>query len=361
MRGREPGLDSALERSFRDLCTDVRGVLGIDVPQPGGDVPPARAVKAVLGRLWNAVLGETLRCTQDGTPSPARQLELLELLGRIRGIESEVAEARIGQGRTDLRRVAEALASVREARTVDDFLSRVPEAGCRLGFDRVLVSRIENSVWQLHTMCVVREPRWAEEIVAAGKAQPPQLGGALIEADVVTRARPSLVFDAQNSDRVDRNLIRVTRSASYGIAPLTVHGEVVGLLHGDCYHQQRDLDVTDQTLLSLMAEGLSHSLGRLSMLDGLAALRENVDHLLTRPPTAAPAPAVPAAPVDEVPLTAREAEVMELLAAGHSNRHISRHLRISESTVKSHVTHVLRKLDAASRAEAISRWLRRSR
>ncbi|MDA3624067.1 LuxR C-terminal-related transcriptional regulator [Saccharopolyspora sp. WRP15-2] len=357
---RDPDIGPALRSKLRELYAEVRTALDADVPQPDGEVSPASAVRAVLSRLWNAVLSETLRCAQDRTTSPTRQVELLELLGRIRGIESEVAEARISQGRTDLRRVADALASVREARTVDDFLSRVPEAGCRLGFDRVLVSQVENSVWKLHTMCVVREPRWAEEIVAAGKAHPPQLDGGLVEADVVTRAQPSLVFDAQNSDRVDRNLIRVTRSASYGIAPLTVHGEVVGLLHGDCYHQRRDLDATDQTMLSLMAEGLSHSLGRLSMLAGLTALRDSVDQLMTHPPTA-PDPMSPAAPDDNVPLTARETEVMELLAAGHSNRYISRHLLISESTVKSHVTHVLRKLDAASRAEAISRWLRRTR
>lgn len=357
--GREPDMAAASARAFHELCSDVKAALDIDIPQPDASTLPVRAVQSVLARLWSAVLGETLHCAQESTTSPARQLELLELLGRIRGIESEVAEARIRRGRTDLRLVADALASVREARTVHDFLSRVPEAGCRLGFDRVLVSQIENSVWKLHTMCVVREPRWADEIVAAGKARPPQLDGGIIEADVADRAKPCLIFDAQNSHRVDRNLIQVTRSASYGIAPLTVHGKVVGLLHGDCYHQRRDVDETDLTLLSLMAEGLSHSLGRLSMVEGLNALRENVDQLATRPPMF-PAEAAPAVPLGEIPpLTAREVEVMELLAAGHSNRHIARRLLVSESTVKSHVTHLLRKLDASSRAEAISRWLRR--
>ena len=35
-----------------------------------------------------------------------------------------------------------------------------------------------------------------------------------------------------------------------------------------------------------------------------------------------------------------------------------RRLVIAEGTVKSHVKHILRKLDAANRAEAVSRWLR---
>lgn len=50
---------------------------------------------------------------------------------------------------------------------------------------------------------------------------------------------------------------------------------------------------------------------------------------------------------------------MELLAAGRSNRLIARRLMISEGTVKSHVTHILRKLGAENRAEAVSHWLRR--
>jgi DNA-binding NarL/FixJ family response regulator len=57
------------------------------------------------------------------------------------------------------------------------------------------------------------------------------------------------------------------------------------------------------------------------------------------------------------PLTAREAEVIELVSAGATNNEIASALVISESTVKSHVKHILRKLGAANRAEAVSRHL----
>ncbi|MDT8307493.1 MAG: response regulator transcription factor, partial [Anaerolineae bacterium] len=54
-------------------------------------------------------------------------------------------------------------------------------------------------------------------------------------------------------------------------------------------------------------------------------------------------------------LTAREVEVLELVAAGRSNRAIAEDLVISEWTVKSHLTKIYRKLDVASRTQAVVR------
>jgi DNA-binding NarL/FixJ family response regulator len=58
-------------------------------------------------------------------------------------------------------------------------------------------------------------------------------------------------------------------------------------------------------------------------------------------------------------LTAREQEVLELLAAGLSNRRIAERLGISEHTVKFHVNAIYGKLDASSRTEAVNHALRR--
>jgi LuxR family maltose regulon positive regulatory protein len=52
-------------------------------------------------------------------------------------------------------------------------------------------------------------------------------------------------------------------------------------------------------------------------------------------------------------LTAREVEVLRLVVAGYSNRAIAERLVISQWTVKSHLTKVYRKLDVASRTQAI--------
>lgn len=59
------------------------------------------------------------------------------------------------------------------------------------------------------------------------------------------------------------------------------------------------------------------------------------------------------------PLTARELEVLRLLARGLTNREIASVFHISESTVKNHVNHLLAKLEVADRTEAVSFCLAR--
>ena len=56
---------------------------------------------------------------------------------------------------------------------------------------------------------------------------------------------------------------------------------------------------------------------------------------------------------DQPALTERELKVMELLAHGLSNKDIGKQLYISETTVKFHVRNLMRKLNAATRAEAV--------
>jgi DNA-binding NarL/FixJ family response regulator len=53
-------------------------------------------------------------------------------------------------------------------------------------------------------------------------------------------------------------------------------------------------------------------------------------------------------------LSARELEVLELVAAGASNTDIAGRLHITEATVKSHLVHIFTKLDVGSRTAAVS-------
>lgn len=58
------------------------------------------------------------------------------------------------------------------------------------------------------------------------------------------------------------------------------------------------------------------------------------------------------APDNPEPLTERETDVLRLLAQGQSNKEIAHNLSVSEKTVKSHVSNILRKLDVPSRTQA---------
>ena len=59
-------------------------------------------------------------------------------------------------------------------------------------------------------------------------------------------------------------------------------------------------------------------------------------------------------------LTAREREILQLLADGMSNADVAKKLFISQETVKSHVRHILTKLEADTRTQAVAIALRDS-
>ncbi|WGP12793.1 response regulator transcription factor [Streptomyces sp. SH5] len=82
--------------------------------------------------------------------------------------------------------------------------------------------------------------------------------------------------------------------------------------------------------------------------DGRSVLSPAVaSRLMTRVRTPAPDPAATS-------LSAREREVLVLVARGTTNREIAAELFISEATVKTHLTHVFAKLGAKDRAAAVA-------
>lgn len=95
-------------------------------------------------------------------------------------------------------------------------------------------------------------------------------------------------------------------------------------------------------------ERLVHALG--TVLHGLAV----IDPVLLDERGPSPAPAARLSPeIEFEALTARETEVLELVAAGLSNKQIAEELGISAHTVKFHVNAILSKLDVHSRTEAV--------
>ena len=84
--------------------------------------------------------------------------------------------------------------------------------------------------------------------------------------------------------------------------------------------------------------------------DTLAARRPAVAEVISLPPRAQTCEQSP---------TAREIEVLQLVSQGLVNREIGDRLYLSEETVKSHVRHILAKLQARSRAHAVAVGFRR--
>lgn len=90
-----------------------------------------------------------------------------------------------------------------------------------------------------------------------------------------------------------------------------------------------------------------HRLGAQLMALGAATFEQS------EAPT--PGPPVPTLPATDE-LTDREREILEIITTGASNAVIADRLTVSVETVKTHVKHILRKLNAANRSELIAEF-----
>lgn len=117
-------------------------------------------------------------------------------------------------------------------------------------------------------------------------------------------------------------------------------------------------------LYAEVVDQLSRTMQHL-LLDALARARQLPDAGLPAAPRRTPAPrrpvARPALPppsgATPMPLSERECEVLQRIAAGDSNKMIARVLDLSPHTVKRHVANILDKLDLRSRGQAAAWWM----
>lgn len=107
---------------------------------------------------------------------------------------------------------------------------------------------------------------------------------------------------------------------------------------------------------ALDAGAISYLLKNVSGSDLAEAIRAAYAGRSTLAPEAVEALVQPAPPASALgqDLTRRERQVLALLAKGLTNPEIAERLVISHSTVKVHVSHILAKLEASNRAEAIA-------
>jgi two-component system nitrate/nitrite response regulator NarL len=128
----------------------------------------------------------------------------------------------------------------------------------------------------------------------------------------------------------------------------TVGGVPVLVLATDADHAARALTMGARGALARDTEAGRLGPALAAVERGLLVLDDRFAELLRRP---APAEG-------DFTLTARELEVLTLLAEGLSNREIAERLGFSAHTAKFHVNAVLGKLDATTRTEAVARAVR---
>jgi DNA-binding CsgD family transcriptional regulator len=311
--------------------------------------PRSGDARAIVDGAWSALVD-----LLDDTPHAGAVLDMLRRL--------TIADEALVRAASAPRQIGEALARLESASpTMAELVTLGPQL-----------------VWISRAVYIADDPHWADEINRVGQDQPQPLVPGLHETEIVRRREAMVVTDVQTDTRVHRPIADASRSQSYVAAPIISGNKVVGLLHGDCYLQGRPTTASDCETLAAYAKGLQLALSRARAAEGLeaigSALRvaandcsdrvETVREFSLQPPplTAMSGGGIPLATrvtrravrsVRDV-LTAREIQILELMAEGRSNAGIATQLVISEGTVKQHVKHILRKLRAGNRVEAVS-------
>ncbi|MDT5328215.1 MAG: hypothetical protein QOF25_5367 [Mycobacterium sp.] len=278
----------------------------------------------------------------------------------------------------------QALGGLRGIATVASLAERAPFAAHRMGFSRILFSRIRDGTWVACSAWADEDEEFAQTMVAVGVANPRRLSGPLVESEMVRRGVPILVRDPQSNPRVHPELAAVTKTAGYVAAPVLTWGRPIGLLHADRSSERPGVYEVDRDVLAMFAEGLGVAFERNLMMDRLQAMRRAADEHLRAATALADdftldviERAGPAStPVEQLlqtpdplqyptfshsgghlrDLTAREIDVLRAIASGQTNAQIALSLFVAEGTVKSHVKHILRKLGAANRTDAVAKY-----
>jgi DNA-binding CsgD family transcriptional regulator len=344
------------------------------LPEPSADelADLRRATRAALG-----VIG-------DPRSSPADARRAVRLGARAQDLQHALHEHRRAYRDALLSQVQDGLRRLEPVSSSAELLDRVcGEAMRSCGLERILLSRVDGSSWRPWIVDFGFDRELEQDMTEAIRDLAIELDDSPIERAILAKRRPAMV------GRVDpaatyTEIVGIARSTSYVVAPVAPAGRVVGLLHGDHGSGGPRVDIVDRDVLWVFAEGFGRIYERTELQERLRAqrqlTREAFDELeATIAAVAATeiqlgastpageldgeaelelvaAPTATRASIDEL-LTAREREVLAQMVRGLNNAAIAERLAIREGTVKSHVKHILRKLDAVNRTDAISRYL----
>lgn len=267
---------------------------------------------------------------------------------------------------------------LRAARDLDELRALAGADACAFcGFDRSLVLTIADGALRAGGAAVAHEP--SDVLRRRALAQPADLTPGSAEAELVRRAEAG----ARTASRGTSVLASVLDLEHFVLAPVVPEDEAIAVLVVDRANRPvADHEVVRvEVYAAVLAVAVEHTVLRTRLAELAAEFRHlatsalamgqealtapvtmSTDHgwgaVFPRPAEARPAPAPD---LGRDLLTGREQEVLAQLAAGRSNREIAQELHLAPDTVKTHVARVLRKLNAANRAEAVGRWLAMTR
>ena len=360
---------------FEAVLSEAEQLLGPDSLPPIDEITDFGAATAALESGW-----QSIRTAFSDGQALAERIDCAsidDLMHRMIRNERIVRTAQVRHRDAVVRLVRETLADLRDVESVDGLISAGAEAVCRLGFDRSIVSRVENNTWMTEFVHLEGDSEWGAEILAAGRAHPVPLVHGLPEDEARRRCKPILVTRVQEREAVHQAVADASASRSYVAAPIMPGKRLLGFVHGDRFFHRGEVTDFDAELIGVFSQGFSFALERALLAEELEQMRATVRQIglglqgyAEQGTTPSPTPGFispnawqGASPVrahephvGEVELTRRKYDVFQLMAQGDTNHRIARRLSISEGTVKSHVKHILRKLGAANRAEAVARW-----
>lgn len=282
------------------------------------------------------------------------------------------------------------VAQVRQAlsalRGIDDVTAMLRKASIEVcvtcGFDRAIISRVHRSHIVVESAYIPSHPELGARLLEPGTTSLPHSDHVLVENKMISNNKPILVTDINSEPRTHAGFATLLGTRAYVAAPI-MSRRGIGFLYASLGDSERAPDAIDRDLLGMFAESLGYAIDRIILRERLHrqasririllrstestldALGDAEDELVARtevhPALRVPSlqPSTSADVINET-LTTREHQVLALMAEGATNLRIAEMLGIRSGTAKSHVAHILRKLDAKNRADAVARYLRNS-
>jgi DNA-binding CsgD family transcriptional regulator len=351
-------------------------------------VDPAKRALAVGagGDAHQALLNELTELpvivVEECAGRPDRSSQAAEVMGVAGTMQRALRDAVLDAHSQVFARINEVFASAARCASPAELVQSAPALLCQAcDFDRAMISGVRGSMWvptAIHVAIGADDEVNISFAETAMNLEIP-LTTSLVETDVLRR-RASMLVDGSIVERHPSHVLAgLSRSRSYVVAPIVIAERVAGYLHADTYTSERLLCDSDRVALQAFADMYGLLYERAVMIERLSSQQEAIRSALTRAAESVTDMGTDVARLarteftttdlgmregsaraserlESGSLTVREWEILGHLATGATNGQIAAALVVSESTVKSHVKRILRKLPAANRAEAVYRY-----